>query len=59
MTGEWISLLKSLILIQLPEAEKKIYDWAKINSLLPSKVIPVSFLSVLEKQSFSVCMGRG
>lgn len=39
--------------------KKKVYDWAKINSLLPSKVIPVSFLSVLEKQSFSVCMGRG
>lgn len=60
MTSEWISLLKSPILIQLPEAgKKKIYVWAKINSLLPSKVIPVSFLSVLEKQSFSVCMGRG
>lgn len=61
MTSEWISLLKSLILIQLPEAEKKkkSYTLAKINSLLPSKMFPVSLLSVLEKQSFGVYMESG
>lgn len=46
MTSERISSpLKSLILIQLPEAgvkkKKKVSTLAAINSLLPSKMLPV------------------
>lgn len=45
MTSESISSpIKSLILIQLPEAgvkKKKVSTLAAINSLLPSKMLPV------------------
>lgn len=42
------------ILIQLPEAgRKKVYTLAEINSLLPSKMFPVSLLSFF-KQPFGI-----
>jgi hypothetical protein len=47
------------ILIQLPEAGARVYTLAEINILLPSKMFPVSLLSVFEKQSFGVYMEMG
>lgn len=58
MTSEWISSpLKSPILIQLPEAEKKISTLAAINSLLLSKMLPGFFSSPLSFKKFLLlCM---